>query len=106
MARRLTAALSRPTAEIEDDVADVHTLRRELRRLRAEVLRLEEDKRVLEERVRFPRARAGGDAEEVPAGHVNLVERDGSAQRRDQGGWGTRRSTIVTGPHHESHNDQ
>jgi len=77
--RRRTAALSRPTAEIEDDVADVHTLRRELRRLRAEVLRLEEDKRVLEERVRFPRARAGGDAEEVPAGHVNLVERDGSA---------------------------
>src|SRR5437762_9942874 len=25
VARRLTAALSRPTAEIEDDVADVHT---------------------------------------------------------------------------------
>src|SRR5437762_10843652 len=53
VARRLTAALSRPTAEIEDDVADVHTLRRELRRLRAEVLCLEEDKRVLEERVAF-----------------------------------------------------
>ena len=51
--RRRTAALSRPTAEIEDDAADVHTLRRELRRLPAEVLRLEEDKRELEERVAF-----------------------------------------------------
>jgi len=58
--RRRTAALSRPTAEIEDDVASRTTSPTstpcaassgELRRLRAEVLRLEEDKRVLEERV-------------------------------------------------------
>ena len=54
--RRRTAALSRPTAEIEDDVASRTTSPTSTPCAAssggcAEVLRLEEDKRVLEERV-------------------------------------------------------
>ena len=51
--RRMTAGESRPTAEIDDDVADVDALRRELRRLRGEVLGLQEEKRDLERRNAF-----------------------------------------------------
>src|SRR2546428_2842646 len=71
--RRGTAVANRPIAE--PAAADVDALRREFRRLRAEVLGLQEEKQDLERR----NARAGADAGEDPAGHLDLVDRPHAA---------------------------
>src|SRR5262252_6935052 len=71
--RRGPPAPSRPTAESDDDVADVEGLRHEVRRLRAELLAVQEQKRAFREAHRSPGAQVGGDAEEDPAGEVDVV---------------------------------
>src|SRR6266446_8870434 len=73
--RRMTAAVSRPTAEIDDDVADVDALRRRAppaARRGPGPPGAEARPRATQ---RLPGARTGGDAEEDPEDDRNVVRR-------------------------------